>query len=210
MNPPAIDDSEAWAMMKAALAAHDDRCVLWPKESVEYAQSQYRKHQGRIPTIEEVAYQIGAQKAARLADEVVRWRAFDNQLKGYRCPCHYCGSVDDLVHWDFALMRVADSKRSWGETIGTAAVSAITLPLLGVGAVRLPGSSLEGQALHLRLVVCKPCCRKEGNMLGLFMLNEKRASKHPLWQPLHDAGFTKFLDGEKMPDSFRYTPSRNL
>jgi hypothetical protein len=206
------DQSEAndFALLRGALAAHDNESKLWPKESVEYARKLFLQARGSVPTIERVVQEVGLEQAEKLAPQVVEQRKFKNALLGYGSPCHYCNSEAELVRWDFALMKVSESKLSIGATLASAAASALTAPLLGAAAVRLPSRDFSGQALHLRLVTCKPCCKKHGNFIGLFMLNEERAARHPLWQALHEHGFTKFLPEEKMPDSFKYNFGRDL
>ena len=122
---------------------------------------------------------------------------------GYSSPCLYCGSSDSLVRFDFALMRVDDTSRNWGETAISAVVGAVTFPLLGAALIRLPGKKIQGEALHMRLVVCRNCRKKEANLFGIFLLNEFRAAKHPNWNELREIGFSTFLDFEKMSMEFK-------
>lgn len=154
--------------------------------------------------------EISLQRAEQLTPQIVEQRKFKNSLLGYGSPCRYCACETDLIRWNFALMRVEGSRISIGTTVTSAAVSAITLPFLGAGLLRLPGRSHSGQALHLRLITCKPCCKRHGNFFGLFTLNERRASTHPLWHALHEHGFTKYLAEEKMPDEFKYNVNQDL
>lgn len=210
MNAQTIDDEAAFNLLKWIMAAQDDSFELWPKQSVEFALGQWKKKNGNLPSSEGVFNLIGAERARELINDVIQWRTFDNALKGYKSPCHYCGSEHDLIYLDFALMRVQETKREWAGTLATAAMSALTIPLVGAGRINLPSKLARGAAYHLKLVVCKPCCKKEGNMFGLFMINEKRASKHPMWQVLQEAGFTKFLEKEEMPDSFRIDFGQHL
>ena len=39
--------------------------------------------------------------------------------------------------------------------------------------------------------------------MGIFMLKEKHIALHPLWKQLQEAGFTKFLDEERVPYELR-------
>lgn len=210
MTNEAMDDSTAYDLLKLTLAAHDDTYTFWPKESVEFARGQWKKHQGEVPSIEAVAQHIGIKRTDEFMDKIVEWRKFDNLLKGYKKPCYYCSSEQDLVYFDFALMRISEAKREYSATLASAAMSAIAIPIIGFGALKLPGKSITGAAYHMKLVVCKPCSKKEGNMFGLFMMNEKRAAKHPLWNTLQDAGFMKFLEQEKMPEPFRMDFGQHL
>jgi hypothetical protein len=79
----------------------------------------------------------------------------DNVLLGYRSGCHYCGASVDLKQFDFALMHVEQAGRNWGEAAASIALSAVLLPVVGGGMLRIPGKSFSGAAVHLRLVVCK-------------------------------------------------------
>lgn len=210
MNTQEMNDEEAFNLLKWIMAAQDDGFELWPRESVEFALGQWKKKNGNLPSSEGVFNLIGIERTRELVNDVIQWRTFDNALKGYRSPCHYCGSEDDLAHHDFALMCVQETKREWAETLATTALSALTLSLVGAGRVHLPSKSLEGAAYHLKLAVCSSCCKKEGNIFGVFIINEKRASKHPMWEALQEAGFTKFLVREKMPESFRIDFGQHL
>jgi hypothetical protein len=198
------------ALLRGALAAHDAQSQLWPPESVELARSRFQRARGTIPSLERVIQEVGPERAEQLGPQIIEQRRFKNALLGYRSPCHYCASEADLVRWNFSLMKVQDSRVSMGVSLASAAISAISFPLLGAGAVSLPGRAHSGQALHLRLVTCKPCCKVHGNFFGLFVLNEDRASRHPLWGPLHEHGFTRFLPEDKMPDEFRYAVGQDL
>jgi hypothetical protein len=84
------------------------------------------------------------------------------------------------------------------------------MPLVGVAKLKLPGQSFQGDALPLKLIVCQVCRKKHGNFLGLFMLNEARASHHPLWQQLQDAGFAKFFDSANMPLELQMSSTTEL
>lgn len=207
--PVSISDEDAFELLRAVTAAHDDNCQLWPAESAEYARSLYVRGRGAVPSIDSIIAEVGQARAEQMLPEILDERKFKNALRGYNSPCHYCGSAGERVYLDFALMRVSGSSISIGQTVASAALSTVTIPLLGVGALSLPGKSLRGAAFHLKLVVCKPCCKKEGNMFGFFM-NERRASRHPLWSVLHEHGFTKFLPKDKMPDNFRYNIGQYL
>ena len=205
-----VPDEDAFALLRAVVAAHDDGCQLWSRPGVEQARSLYVRGRGAVPSIDSIVAEIGEDRAKRMLPDIIGRRNFDNALQGYRSPCHYCGGDKDLVYFEFALMRVESSKVEVKPTLITAAVSLASFPLFGAGAFLLPGRSHKGAALHMKLVVCKPCCTKEGNMFGLFMMNEKRASRHPLWDDLHEHGFTKFLPEDKMPDKFKFGSGRHL
>lgn len=188
-----IDDEMALKMMKSVMAAHDSEYQLWDRESVEFSRQQYQKQWGRIPSIETVAEIVGVDRATQMIPEIVEWRKFDHALKAKCDPCHFCGSQEKLKRYEFGLMRVESSKRNWSEAVATVAISAVTLPLAGVGRVHLPSKSYSGSLLRLNLVACDACVRKNSNFLGLFFVKEKHAMHHPLWQSLQDSGFTKYV-----------------
>jgi len=96
--------------------------------------------------------------------------------------CHKCGAREKLSSWGFGLGRVISSKHTWSETAASAAISAITLPLIGFGALRLPGKKTNLSVLRLRLVLCE-FCRKEGATYSV----------HPWWNGAQRLGYTEFL-----------------
>lgn len=205
-----ISDEEALLLLRGALAASDDESTQWPADNVKFARSMFTRARGAIPSPEQIAVEIGEDRVDQLLPLILEKRKWENALKGHRSPCHYCGGANELMKYDFALMRVESTKLKVGETMASAVVAAATIPFLGAGVLRLPSRSSLGAAIHLRLVVCNACRKKHGNLLGLFILNEERASKHPLWRTLQDYGFTKFLPKERMPDEFLYVRNDDL
>ena len=205
-----ISDADALTLLRGALAAQDNERILWTEKNVEYARLLSIRGCGSVASLNEVIAVVGEDRAAQLIPLIIEKRKFDNILKGYGSPCHYCGGSSDLIYFNFALMSVDSSNIRFGETVVSAAISVATLPLLGAGLLRLPGRVMSGEALHLKLVVCKSCCKEHGNMFGLFMLNEQRASQHPLWRDLHSHGFTKYLPENQMPDEFKHSYGQDL
>lgn len=192
-----MNQSDEFALLKTILAAHDVEFTYWPQKTVEWAQAYLKNKLGRLISIEEFAIKIGVDKTEQFTSEILQWRVFDAQLKGYRQPCQYCGRSADLVSLDFGMMSVSSEKLEVGKSLMSTAISALTLPTLGVGAISLPGKSKTGALLHMKLIICRPCMKKEGNFFGVFMINEKRASKHPLWNDLFNAGFTRYVSKEE-------------
>lgn len=70
--------------------------------------------------------------------------------------CVICSTNGELAFFDFGLARVKVA-RNWTETIASAAVSAVSLPLVGVGMVRLPGKTTTTSMFKLRMALCEEC-----------------------------------------------------
>lgn len=96
--------------------------------------------------------------------------------------CHACGRTAGLYGWDFGLGKKLSSQRAWGETAVSAAVSAITIPLIGAGRLELPGKRMHLRVLRLRLILCDDCSRKQ--VAYTF---------HPWWNQAFRLGYTEFL-----------------
>ena len=197
------DDDSAEKSLRIVMAASDATYQHWPKESVDWARDTLQRARSHVPSVEKIGRAIGPQRTERLLTETHDWRKFDNDLKGYGSACHCCGSTSEIGHFGFGMMRVAKSELKIGATAATALASAFLLPLVGAGAIRLPGRSLEGSILFLKLALCPICRKREANWMGLFMLKEKHAALHPLWKQLQEAGFAKFLEEERVPYEFR-------
>ena len=198
MSNDALTEVQARKMLTLALAANDLEHRLWPPEGRQRAILIWNQSQGYIPSADAIAKHIGEDLAQSYLPFIVQRRKFFNSLVGYRSPCHYCKSTtSDLQSFDFALTAV--TSRGWAGTAVSAAASLATIPLFGVGALVLPGSSYKGMTLHLRIVVCPSCKSENKNIFGLFMINKSRAAHHPMWSELHDAGFAKYADFTDMP-----------
>lgn len=97
--------------------------------------------------------------------------------------CHKCGAAGGLKAWDFGLGKIVTTKRAWGETAISAALSAVTVPLTGYGMLRLPGKKTRFSVVRLRLVLCDTCLR-----------NQAGYSSHPFWEEANRLGYTEFFD----------------
>jgi hypothetical protein len=101
--------------------------------------------------------------------------------------CHACGRTDNLYSWDFGLGKKISSKRAWHRTAASVAISALTIPIIGAGALVLPGKNVHYQVLRLRLVLCGSCWEGEAKY-GL----------HPWWQKAIQLGYTELFDAERL------------
>jgi len=99
--------------------------------------------------------------------------------------CHACGKAHNLHSWDFGLGKKISNERAWGETAWSIAVSAVSIPLVGVGGLQLPGKKTRYQVLRLRLILCDSCW--EG---------QTKYGLHPWWQKAIQLGYTEFFDAE--------------
>jgi hypothetical protein len=70
--------------------------------------------------------------------------------------CVICSTNGELALFDFGLARIKVT-RNWTETIASAAVSAVSLPLIGFGMVRLPGKTTTTRMFKLRMALCEEC-----------------------------------------------------
>jgi hypothetical protein len=101
--------------------------------------------------------------------------------------CHACGRTDNLYRWDFGLGKKISIKRAWGETAWSVAISAVSLPLIGVGGVQLPGKKTRLHVLRLQLILCDTCRR-----------GQIKYSFHPWWEPARRLGYTEFLNSDEL------------
>jgi hypothetical protein len=86
--------------------------------------------------------------------------------------CHACGKRDDIYSWDFGLGKKTGTKRNWFITAASLGLSAITVPLLGSGMLRLPGKEMRFRILRLKLILCDSC--RDSRFSYNF---------HPWWEP---------------------------
>ena len=101
--------------------------------------------------------------------------------------CHSCGRTEDLLAWNFGLGKPVSSQREWTGTALSIAFSAVTIPLLGIGALQTPRKSTLFRILPLKLVLCRDCLGKK-----------KGYEVHPWWALLRRYGYTEFVHPEHM------------
>jgi len=101
--------------------------------------------------------------------------------------CHACGKKDQLYRWEFGMARELSTRRTWEDTAVSVAVSAITIPLLGVGGFQLPGKKSRLQVLRLQLVLCEGCRKRRVTYAA-----------HPSWELAQKLGYTLLLDAHEL------------
>jgi hypothetical protein len=101
--------------------------------------------------------------------------------------CHSCGKTEGLIGYKFGLAKVLSAKRDWTGTAVSAVVSAVSIPLVGLGMIELPGKKTRLRALRMKLVLCEPCRRAQTSY-----------SAHPWWHSAHVLGYTTFLSEEDL------------
>lgn len=97
--------------------------------------------------------------------------------------CHGCGGKDGLTVYPFGLAKKLGREWHVAETIASVGISAVSLPLVGLGILRLPGNTTTFQVLRMKLVLCPNCRKKRINY-----------ELHPWFATVSHAGFTKFMD----------------
>jgi len=98
------------------------------------------------------------------------------------CECHVCGTREGLRYYRFGLARVMSVKRVWSETAASVVMSAISVPLVGVGMLRLPGKRTSVRALRLTLVLCEACD-----------VSQPDYTAHPWYSAAQRLGYTALL-----------------
>ena len=154
METQAVSFEAEIGFLRLVLAANDRENVLWPPENSEFAVKTLLKVRGTVPNLDDAASIIGPEVLEALAPAIIQKRKLDNAFLGYHSGCHYCGGTDNLSKFDFALMRVEQSGRNWGEAAASVALSAVLLPLLDGGVFRVPGKSFEGAAVRECQLFC--------------------------------------------------------
>ncbi len=101
--------------------------------------------------------------------------------------CHACGRTENLNSWAFGLAKKTRTKRDWVRTAASIGLSAVTLPLLGSGALALPGNETHYRVLRLQLILCDSC-RARRFSYGI----------HPWWETARRLGYKKFFDAKKL------------
>lgn len=192
------NDPELRNVLRQTLTAWDDDNRFWSKEEVSRARELFRRKGGDIPSYGALCQAFGKERLDAVLDNIMGERAFHLKLLAADDPCHSCGATENLKFFDFGLARVVEQKRDWKVTAATAAISAVTLPLFGVGRLYGPSKTTRGHLLRARLVLCPSCVNMRAGLFGGFTPKEMHCTIHPAWNELHDAGFTRFVPGDEL------------
>ena len=100
--------------------------------------------------------------------------------------CHRCGRTEGLTAYEFGLAKVLSANRDWTRTAASVVVSAVSVPLTGLGMIHLPGKRTRVRALRMKLILCETCSTTQVNYPA-----------HPWWYPAQKLGYDTFLgEGE--------------
>ena len=183
--------------IRLVLIANDQEYKVWSTEEVDRTRRTFIQRRGGVPTLEDLLSRFDNDKLHALLQHFVAEKSaadqLDRKLQSTGDPCHACGSTETPSEFDFGLARNHKTNRDW-KTVGlSAAISAVTLPLLGTGALYGPAKSSTAQLLRLKLKLCPKCLSSRRGLFGGFTAKEADCQLHPLWKELYDAGFSKFV-----------------
>lgn len=115
--------------------------------------------------------------------------------------CHVCGSSENVSRHPFALATPPETSRDWMSTGVSLALSAVTLPLFGIGSLMGPSKNSTARIARLELVLCGACRKQHPGVLG-----PNDYAKHPQWSGLQELGFTEFMTTE---EAAQYKPMKD-
>ncbi len=195
----------AWEALRLALIADDKKHEFWSEAEVQGARSKFMRLRGSIPSLTELEAHYGERLFSMIdtiLQERVNWLLLNAALQGTHDPCHVCKATDSLTYHPFGLSRVLSKQRNWKGTAVSAAVSAISLPLVGAGALYGPSTEKTAQIMRMRLVLCQSCLNERKGLLGGFLAKSKHAKCHPLWDSLNEAGYELFIDAHDLENKW--------
>jgi hypothetical protein len=105
-----------------------------------------------------------------------------SRLDAKSCECHSCGKTEGLMGYKFGLAKVLSAERDWTSTAASVVVSAISIPLVGLGMLELPGKRTRVRALRMTLVLCESCRAGKLNYPA-----------HPWWYSAQRLGYNTLL-----------------
>ncbi len=194
-------DAEIQDGLRQVLIAQDTEYKLWPQNEVERARNGFARL-GGMPPYEGLCQSLGKERVdltfKAIIQQRIEERRFHASLQAVGDPCHACGATENLSYHDFGLVRITKQERDWKSAGISAAISAVTLPLVGASALYGASKTATGHVLKMRLALCITCKNQRKGLFGAFWVRERDGLMHPLWKDLHEAGFTKFLSAVEL------------
>lgn len=110
--------------------------------------------------------------------------------------CHRCSALNDLERIPFALGKEISSERDYGAMGASAAASAVTLALFGMGAIARPQSKTTYRLIRLETVLCPMCKKAFTDWAG----DIKRGAYgfHPWYSAVMQLGYSAVIVGNKV------------
>lgn len=194
-NDPAIQE-----LFAQVVAANDRTNRLWFPSEVQAAQQYCQRILKQVPDFDWFVQLLGIDEAERAVQRAQDDRRGMLDIFSIDVPedrCHTCKRRAPVKAYKFGLAKILEQpKRDWSTTAASAAIAAITIPLLGGGYLFGSGKSQRGRVLRMELLLCAACQRERRT--GLFrVVNPSSADyvKHPRWTKAQEHGFTDFLHG---------------
>lgn len=189
---------ERW--LELGFVANDRENRLFGPQEVKQARLTLAREVASVPTLDTFVAWYGRGASDAVWTRVTRQRADllllyrdVGEMESAPRACDLCASREGVYALPFAFGHVISEETDWGGAAGTAAASAVTLALFGVGAVRTPGKRTTARLLRLELRVCEPCHAARKGLLGM-KVKAADAQRHPVAARAAAFGFTRFYD----------------
>jgi hypothetical protein len=121
-----------------------------------------------------------------------------HELDSKKNLCHLCGIRSPRSAYEFGVARIMSTRRDWGKTIASVAISAITLPLLGVGRFKGPGKETRARIIRLELMVCDFCKDNRTSLFNSVKLSYDDYEMHPSVKKATEISFAKIITREEL------------
>jgi hypothetical protein len=105
--------------------------------------------------------------------------------------CHGCGSGDELEDFLFGLAQLGSPIKQWAPTAISLAISALAIPIAGIGYLAWRKDKALGMGFVLRLVLCSHCADDYSDYYG--NLSQEAYRLHPWYDRVVDEGYTEFV-----------------
>ena len=188
-------------LVRFTVIANDREHRLWNSEDVEDSRRWLETHHKQIPSLGMLRASFDEEAVEEeiksFVDQRIRYLETVKelvQIDQHSLKCHKCGASNP-ARYPFGLAKIIIDKRTWSETIASVALSAVTLPTIGIGRFSFPGRKRQARILRFQLLLCSPCASFYSYF---FKLREEAYSLHPCWEPARRLGFNDFLTDKEL------------
>jgi len=121
-------------------------------------------------------------------------------MVGINSPCHICGAehVEKFSLFPFGMAKMISETTDWTKTAFSVGLSAIILPLLGVGWFSGPDENKRAKIIYLYLFLCDECIKDRKKLFGGTKISSKDYTHHPCYNAIKSIGYTTILNSEKL------------
>lgn len=204
-----LDSPFTRQLIEYVTICYDKECALWSVEDQRNALTWIWRELGRDWRSDVLCDKFGTAAIGRMKEVVAQRMTFLQtaqeimETDSRKDTCHLCSARPPVTSIDFAVAKKLNTTRDWSSTVASVALSAVTLPLFGMGHLQGPGKQVSYRTLRLHLMLCQKCRDERRGMFRSIKLGHEDFARHPAVNQASRIGYNIILTPQEL-DQLRH------